>query len=172
MEDIRLRSGASNGSIYHHFNSKEQLAAAVYLQGIVEYQKQMVEELNKVTDPREGIHAIIRHHLRWVYEHPDWAKFLFRMRHADFMSHVEEAMTKANRDYETVLGNFFRKHIENGTIRRLPKGVFSSILFGPSQDFCRNWLSVKMKVDIDSIADELGEAAWRSLALKGIMNEH
>ena len=29
MEDIRRRSGASNGSIYHHFSSKEGLAAAI-----------------------------------------------------------------------------------------------------------------------------------------------
>ncbi|MFA6032838.1 MAG: TetR/AcrR family transcriptional regulator [Myxococcota bacterium] len=165
MEDIRLRSGASNGSIYHHFNSKEQLAATVYLQGIVEYQAEMVEELNKVSDAHEGIRTIIRHHVSWVCEHPDWARYLFRMRHADFMSHVEEAMTKANREYETTLGNFFRNHIESGTLRRLPKELFVSIIFGPCQELSRHWLSTKMPADIDNIVNELGEAAWRALSL-------
>ena len=33
MEDIRIRSGASTGSIYHHFSNKEMLARALYLEG-------------------------------------------------------------------------------------------------------------------------------------------
>src|SRR5258708_35559368 len=34
MADIQERSGASMGSIYHHFESKERLAAALYLEGL------------------------------------------------------------------------------------------------------------------------------------------
>ena len=33
MEDIRRLSGASTGSIYHHFENKEMLAQALYLEG-------------------------------------------------------------------------------------------------------------------------------------------
>ncbi len=33
MEDIRKLSGASIGSIYHHFANKELLARALYLEG-------------------------------------------------------------------------------------------------------------------------------------------
>src|SRR6202165_344407 len=33
MEDIRKLSGASTGSIYHHFANKEMLARALYLEG-------------------------------------------------------------------------------------------------------------------------------------------
>ncbi len=33
MEDIRKISGASTGSIYHHFSNKEMLARALYLEG-------------------------------------------------------------------------------------------------------------------------------------------
>ena len=32
MDDVRRRSGASIGSIYHHFGSKEDLAAALYVE--------------------------------------------------------------------------------------------------------------------------------------------
>ena len=48
MEDIRVRSKSSNGSIYHHFKSKDQLAAAVYLEGIIDYQEGMAAELEKM----------------------------------------------------------------------------------------------------------------------------
>ena len=38
MALIREHSGASTGSIYHHFQSKEQLGAAVYLESILDWQ--------------------------------------------------------------------------------------------------------------------------------------
>src|SRR5215470_14374357 len=38
-EEIRDRSGASIGSIYHHFGDKEGLAGALYVEGIRSYQE-------------------------------------------------------------------------------------------------------------------------------------
>src|SRR6185436_8786528 len=37
IEDIRARSGASIGSIYHHFGRKEVIAAALYVDTLVKY---------------------------------------------------------------------------------------------------------------------------------------
>ena len=34
-----MRARASIGSIYHHFRSKEQLAAALYVEGLRDYQE-------------------------------------------------------------------------------------------------------------------------------------
>src|SRR5438067_10900122 len=39
VEDIRSASGASNGSLYHHFGSKEGIAAALYAAAIEDYQR-------------------------------------------------------------------------------------------------------------------------------------
>jgi AcrR family transcriptional regulator len=39
LADIRVRAKASIGSIYHHFRSKEQLAAALYFKGVRDYQE-------------------------------------------------------------------------------------------------------------------------------------
>jgi AcrR family transcriptional regulator len=38
IEDIRSRSGASIGSIYHHFGSKERIAAVLHVEAIRAYQ--------------------------------------------------------------------------------------------------------------------------------------
>ncbi|WP_228145041.1 TetR/AcrR family transcriptional regulator, partial [Acinetobacter baumannii] len=37
IEMIRDRSGASIGSLYHHFGNRERIIAALYLEGIGEY---------------------------------------------------------------------------------------------------------------------------------------
>jgi AcrR family transcriptional regulator len=163
IQDIRRRSGASNGSIYHHFGSKERLAAEVYLQGVVEYQRQMVEEAGKTRDAREGIHAIIRHHIRWVCEHPAWTRYLFRMRHADFMVHAEKAISETNREFEALMGNFFRMHMASGAIRALPKELYISMVFGPPQELSRLWMVAEIPDNPDDYIEEIGEAVWRSL---------
>ena len=37
IEMIRERSGASTGSLYHHFGNKERIIAALYLTGTAQY---------------------------------------------------------------------------------------------------------------------------------------
>ena len=54
MADICRRSNASTGSIYHHFKSKEQLAAAVYLEGISDYQQGFLAVLEEQQNARKG----------------------------------------------------------------------------------------------------------------------
>ena len=45
VEDLRRGSGASIGSIYHHFASKEHVAAALYLDALADYQRGMLVAL-------------------------------------------------------------------------------------------------------------------------------
>ncbi|MEJ2715811.1 MAG: helix-turn-helix domain containing protein, partial [Deltaproteobacteria bacterium] len=90
MADIRRRSNASTGSIYHHFKSKEQLAAEVYLAGIGDYQDGFLAVLEEQRRARDGIFAVIRYHLEWVSGHPDWTRYLFQQAHAGFMASAKD----------------------------------------------------------------------------------
>jgi AcrR family transcriptional regulator len=75
MEDIRAASGASIGSIYHHFESKELLAAALYLEGISEYQDGLLRQMTRHAKARDGIRGAVAYHLGWIKSHPNWARF-------------------------------------------------------------------------------------------------
>lgn len=163
MEDIRLRSGASHGSIYHHFGGKEQLAAAVYVEGIREYQAGLAEELSRHPGAREGIEALIRYHLEWVRDNPDWALYLVLMRHAEFMGRAEAEIAQSNQAFLATLGGFFQRHIGEGTLRRLPRELYVSLLFGPAQELARHWLLAGKELDLELSIVELAEAAWRAL---------
>lgn len=163
LEAIRTQSQASTGSIYHHFSSKEQLAAAVYLDGIIDYQTGFLTELCRHGQARSGILAMVDHHLRWVIEHPQWARYLFRMRHAEFMAEIEPSFKEQNQAFMERVTAWFTPHIERGTLRRLPRELYVSILFGPCQDFARRCLSGRARSDIAMASRALGEAAWRSL---------
>lgn len=163
MEDIRKRSGTSTGSIYHHFKSKEQLASEVYLEGIRRYQEGFLLAIEGKADAREGIHAVVRYHLTWVEDHPDWARFLFQQRRAQFMAATQDEFTRINAEFFGRASLWFGTHIRAGTIRRLPTDLYAVFLLGPCQEYTRMYLSGHVRAGPAETADELAEAIWRAI---------
>src|SRR6266699_2582990 len=80
IDDLRLRSGVSVGCIYHHFGSKEGLAAELYLHTLRDYQHAYLAALGTSRSARAGVEGAVRHHLRWVAASPNRARYLFRCR--------------------------------------------------------------------------------------------
>ncbi len=160
IEDIRNRSGASTGSIYHHFSGKEMLAAAVYLEGLADYQAGLLEELGRTDGAREGVRAIVGYHLRWVRGNPDWARYLAQMRHAEFMEDTEALMAELNRPFVKQVYRWLKSHTEAGTLRRLPFDLFLPLIIGPCQEYVRIWLAGKTQTDPAAAVEELSRAAW------------
>lgn len=164
ISDVCARSGMSVGILYHHFKSKEQLAAAVYLEGIRDYQHGYIDALESKTLPRDGIIAIIHYHLHWVEKNPDWARYLFQQRHADFMGDTDDEFSRLNSDFFKGVSSWFRKHIESGAIRRLPPDLYPSIMMGPCQEYSRMFLSGENVTPINQAVDAISDAVWRALA--------
>src|SRR3954464_14229905 len=75
LDDIRERSGASIGSIYHHFGDKEGIAAALYAQLLGEWQRGFVNAL-RGKGAEAGVRAAVDYHLRWAARHPAAMRFL------------------------------------------------------------------------------------------------
>lgn len=164
MEDIRRQSGASTGSIYHHFKGKEQLAAAVYLEGIREYQAGLMEIFRGDRDAHDGIRAIVEHHLCWVRDNPEWSRYLFQKRHSDFLASTESDISGMNRDLAGSASVWFSRHIRAGKLRKLPQDIYMSLILGPCMEHTRQYLSGHAVTGTGRAVDELAEAAWRALA--------
>lgn len=163
ISDIRARAGASTGSVYHHFGSKEQLAGEVYLEGIRDYQAGFLAALESEADAEKGIAAVIAYHLKWVDRNKSWARYLFHMRHLEFMTEKEETFAKLNQEFFRRVAAWFRKQIAAGAIRRLPADVYPAVLMGPCQEFARIYLEGHTGTKIDAAARDLAAAAWRAL---------
>jgi len=167
MSHICERSGASVGSMYHHFRSKEQLAAAVYMDGIVQYQQGLLGALEGEAEADRGVRAIIAFHLRWVAANPEWARFLFRMRHESFMTGTDDEFSRLNREFVLGISQWFARHVKAGGIRKMAWDMYVAILLGPCQEFARMYLAGKTVSSIDAAVDELSRTAWNSLAAAG-----
>ena len=106
LADIRDRAGASIGSIYHLFDGKEQLFAALYLEAIAASQGSSVRALRRKDDLESGVHALVRSYLRWVSRNRKLAGYLLTMRRAEFMSEAESELAELNEAFRRAIGDW------------------------------------------------------------------
>ena len=163
IEDIRARSGASVGSIYHHFGSKEKLAATLYLEALRDYQRGFLRELQQQGDAESSIRAAVAYHLAWVSENADWARFLLGTREADFMFEGEAALKEMNQRFYTEVAAWRQPHVDSGAMTRLPADLYRPLLVGPLHEFSRHWLTGRSESTMEEARSFLTEAVWQAL---------
>ena len=164
MADICKQARASSGSVYHHYKSKEQLAAAVYLDGINEYQAGLIKNLEKEREASRGISSIIRYHITWIVKNQEWSQFLFQKRHYSFLEDADEQLNILNKNFFQKITRWFSRHIEKGTIRLFPWDIIIAIVMGPCQEYARLYLSGKTCSKIEPAVRDLSSAAWKALS--------
>jgi len=166
VEHLRERSGASTGSIYHHFGSKEELAVAVYTDGLMDYQSSAIDALERATDARGAVVGVVRNHLAWVEANPELAKFLLDTRQAEYMGNAEDGIKAKNKDFVRRVVTWIRAAVDAGELREMPLDLYLPLLLGPCHEFVRHYLAGRMRTSLSEAADGLAEAAWRSLSPK------
>jgi len=157
IEGVRRRSGASVGSIYHHFGGKDGILAALYAETLRGYQAGVLRALDRATDAEAGIKALVRHHLRWVERNPERARFLLYGGVAG--EQASEELKGLNEGMFAAVGDWVERQ---GTIRPLRHEVFYATVFGPAQELSRSWLAGRIK-SLRRLEGELAEAAWRAV---------
>jgi AcrR family transcriptional regulator len=163
MSDICTRSKTSIGSIYHHFKSKEQLAASVFLEGIKNYQDGFLDVLEKQETAKKGISEVVSYHLNWIVGHPEWSRYLFKESHATFLGETKETFVQLNDEFFERCRSWFKQHIQSGELKKLPPDIFISILMGPCQTFSRQYLFRQTCSDVEVAAKEIAQAIWQAL---------
>jgi AcrR family transcriptional regulator len=163
VEQIRARSGASVGSIYHHFGGKEGLAAELYVDGLRDYQQGFVEALERHPAAQEGVRAFVRHHLRWVERNPQLAQFLMNRRETELRVATEARVRGLNREFFPRVSAWMQRHVKDGSLREIPSDLWEPVLLGPCQEFSRLWLAGRTAIALRRAERELAEATWRAV---------
>ena len=169
MDDIRVRAGASTGSLYHHFKSKEQLAAELYIEGVRRYQQGLSRELGRHHSAEAGIRGVVHHYLRWVERHPKWARYLSQSREAEFVAATEPALRELNHSIRRGFADWVRPFVEAGDVLDLPGDLYVALLVGPVQAYSRMRQSGRARTDLVTAREVLAEAAWKNIRVeKGV----
>jgi AcrR family transcriptional regulator len=163
IDDVRERAGASVGSIYHNFGGKEQLAAALHVEGARSYQGGFLAALEKQRSARAGIQAIVRYHLRWVADHPDLARFMLGGRDTEVAASATLELRELNRAFFAAIAAWVEPHARRGALRPFAVDLYDALVLGPAQEFARHWLAGRTTTSLRAAEPALVSAAWNAV---------
>ena len=152
LDDIRAGSGASVGSIYHHFEGKEGIAEALYAEVLGRYQDGFLAALGD--GARDGVRAVVAFHVRWALAHPAEMRYLLTA------SPSGEAVRERNRTFFASVRAWWAAHPE---LPELDLALSHALWLGPATELCRHWLAGRAPRPTRAQIDLLSDAAWRSL---------
>ena len=164
ISELRTVSGASVGCIYHHFGSKEHLAAVLYVQTLSEYYDMFLASVRSASSARAGVEGAVHGHLAWVAERPDHASYLFHCREPEVVDASETAIEQLNASFFGEVAAWLADHVSEGRIRSLPPELYYALWMGPSLEYARQWLAGRRRQsDLLTGGRTLAKAAWDSL---------
>ena len=161
---IRARASASNGSFFHFFESKQQLAGTLFLDILRRYHAAMLRALDGVDHAEPGIAALIRTHLDWVAANRREARFLFEISRSEWAESVRGERQTTNAALIENIEVWRAPLVARGELLAVSADIFISQIIGPAQIFCRCWLSGRDDSDPRRQAEALIACAIRALA--------
>jgi AcrR family transcriptional regulator len=164
VQDIAYEARASVGSVYHHFENKEDIAAALFVEGMREYQRGLFAALGPHHESAEkAIKGLVRHHLQWVERNRELARFLLTSRTPEVAAASDAELSRMNGAVFRQVREMLDRWVEAGEVRQLPISLLHSIVLGPAQEFARHWVTGGVKESIDKAEPVLAEAAWKAV---------
>src|SRR4051812_33603506 len=151
IEDVRARSGASVGSIYHHYGSKEGIAAALFVDGMRSYQDGAAAALRA-----GGVKGFVRRHVKWVTGNPRLATYLFTQREPSVEQASRDELAEINRAFFAEVRAWIASRDD---LRPLPFDLFHAVVLGPAQEWSRHWLAGNAETSPQRAARVLADAA-------------
>jgi AcrR family transcriptional regulator len=161
---IRERSGVSNGTLFHHFPSKEAIATALHVEAIASFQEGLWELAERrPRSPRAAVRDAVAHQLGWIEEHPDLARFLYMRGQLEPDAAATPELAEHNRKLAAAYAEWLGPLQERGEIRQTSMLVVTAIVTGPGHSIAQRWLAGQLDAPLSSFVDELADAAWAAL---------
>jgi AcrR family transcriptional regulator len=160
---IRTRARASNGSFFHFFGSKKELAGTLFLEVLQRYHAAVLAALDASLNAQDGIGRLIRAHLDWVVNNRREARYLFEISRSEWTEDIRDAQRMQNSRLAEGVERWRAPLIACGELMPMTSALFFSQIIGPAQIFCRAWLSGRDRTDPRQQADILIACAIRAL---------
>jgi AcrR family transcriptional regulator len=160
---IRTRARASNGSFFHFFGSKKELAGTLFLEILARYHAAVIVALDESCSAQEGVARLIRAHLEWVVNSRREARYLFEISRSEWTEEIRGAQRAQNSRLAEAVERWRAPLVERGELLPMTSLLFFSQIIGPAQIFCRAWLSGRDRTDPRAQADILIACAIRAV---------
>ena len=167
IEMICKAASASVGSLYHHFGSKEGLAAEVYVAGLRDFHGNLRQSLRTETVLETGVRTLIYANIDWIVANPQWADFIFHYRHVVLRGDREIALRSEAKEANTMLWHRLQALEGAEQISDLSLELVYSLLVAPVHDYAKRWLEGRYEIPLIEQRELFADAAWASLVRRG-----
>lgn len=175
MDMVRLEAGVSNGSLYHHFPTKGQLADALYAHILRDFHATLLPPISgraTAQSAEKGVKGLIRTYIQWVLQHPQSARLLHELRRSgDISGSAGEAEGAAKAETDATNASAFAalkawiaQRVEAGEMRDMPFHVWMALVFSPAMSLTQRWISQPQPTVAPRVRAALEHAAWMAVA--------
>jgi AcrR family transcriptional regulator len=163
IAEIRAASGATTGSIYHAFGSKEGIALALVRDAIAAWTL-VTRSLQRSEDAEDLIRATVEGLLTWAGDDPVGFQVLDQLRSQGESgaagSELFQMLEVGRATSRVVLKDF----VADGTIRAIDACLAQALILGPSFEYLRSLSHSENLTPTKAALAELSDAAWCSIA--------
>jgi AcrR family transcriptional regulator len=160
---IRTRARASNGSFFHFFGSKKELAGTLFLEVLQRYHAAVLAAIDQSCGARQGVARLIRAHLDWVVNNRREARFLFEISRSEWTEEIRSAQRAQNSRLADGIERWRAPLLTRGELLPMTPVLFFSQIIGPAQIFCRAYLGGRDRADPREQTETLIACAFRAV---------
>ncbi len=157
MKDVQEGSGVSNGSIFHHFGSKDGIIEAIFVAERTAYLEYVAEAiLGYEGDPceafGEGAAAAIRFHAR---DPQRYFRLIAAFSNSEWLFRNEAVWAELIAKVEAPVAAWAVPHFASGALPMLPPAFFQSAMLGPSEQLTQFWVRRGMPGKLEDYAPKV-----------------
>jgi AcrR family transcriptional regulator len=163
VDEVRRRSGASTGSMYHHFTGKEQLAAALLVEGRANYYQSWLQSLERRRTAEAGVRAAVRQHFNWMARNIALGRFVFGFEETGVKEVAADQFRSVRSQFQQQLLTWLTPHVGATQIQHLPDDVYEPLWMAPAQSFTQAWLGWDDHRALTKFHRHFADGAWAAL---------
>ena len=158
VRDIARAVDISEGALYRHFVSKEELVWTIFERHYVEFARQLQTLAGREGSARAKVAAMIREFCRAHDENPTLFRFLLFVQHGQLSRLAPETLTPVD-----VIRNILRAAIASREIPEQHPDLATAVLFGVVLEPVQFAAYGHLPCEMASLSDRLIAAAWAAV---------
>jgi AcrR family transcriptional regulator len=164
MDLVRQEAGVSNGSLYHHFPSKAQLADALYAHTLRDFHVALMSPIRGRASAQTAVKGMLRAYMDWVERNPQGARLLHELKRSGALAGSPGEWEQANAEGFNALREWVQAKTEAGELRPMPFTVWMAVVFSPAISLTPHWAAQEPPTVPPKVRAALEHAAWAAVA--------